>query len=178
MDSLFYSVDTISNTLRVSIKCLCISIRILNDPLYHIKYNSEAKDFIDAFIENCVLMFNPKFVSLIVHLFSHLPEQVLSLGPLDSHSAWRFENTLKTLKNKTTSFKLPLRNVTNILRSGATFVSKSTRLQDKEFDLKTVTLRHRIPMSNLFNTLVTKRYALSIASHKLEDSHFLAKDDI
>ncbi len=34
---LCYSVDNMSNTLRVSIKCLCTSIRILSDPLYHIK---------------------------------------------------------------------------------------------------------------------------------------------
>ena len=175
LEFLIMYTDDLPEVHQMCVRCLCCAIRILSDPLYVDKYNAAAYAFINAFIEIATNEFS-KFPTLIVHLLTHLPEQVLDLGPLDGHSAWRFENTLKTLKMKTNSFKLPLKNATNLLRNGATFVSKATR--DPRLPPTSVILKNRIGGSEQFKTFVTALATLSIRTFKREDSVFMADNQI
>ena len=58
---------------------------------------------------------------------THLAQECLRFGPLDSFSGFKFENTNKTLKNLVQTYKDPLRCISKQLKCRSSFISKSTR---------------------------------------------------
>ncbi|XP_020294489.1 uncharacterized protein LOC109860053 [Pseudomyrmex gracilis] len=68
----------------------------------------EAEVFLDRLVDHCVEVFGEHFVSYNVHSLKHLANECRSHGPLDSFSAFPYENFLKDIKNTLRSGYQPL----------------------------------------------------------------------
>ena len=62
----------------------------------------------------------------MVHLLSHLSAECIKFGPLDRFSCWKYENTLKSLKERCRNFKTPLTALANQMRAKSTFTSQAS----------------------------------------------------
>ena len=80
-----------------------------------------------CFTDTCASTYGTHFVTLVVHYLEHLPDECRKLGPMDTFSCFKYENTLKSLKKRCRSFKNPLKNLANQLRIKSTFISKTSR---------------------------------------------------
>lgn len=120
------------------------AIRLMSDPrLVAIPRNIDlAEEFIQCFIENCVIRFEKKFVAYVVHLLTHLPAEVRKFGALDKFSCFKYENVLKTLKGLSTSTRNPLSNLSKHLKVQSTYTSKPTRVLCDSGDPPILKQRH------------------------------------
>ena len=117
----------VSAELLYCYRCLCVALRIMSEPQYYLKYHKFAEAFCHAFVVKTREQFGNRFVVMMVHLFQHVAEENRRMGALETFSVFRFENTLKTLKERTRSTKNPVYNITQKLKIRATFVSKAAR---------------------------------------------------
>ena len=77
---------------------LSLAIRILSDNEAYKTHNKIASQLLDSYLEDHEKLFGESSMKLAIHQLSHLAQDSLRLGPLDSYSAFQFENTLKTIK--------------------------------------------------------------------------------
>lgn len=68
---------------------------------------------LEKFINDYSILYGSEFVTYNVHNLIHIPFFVLKHGPLDSFSAFRYENYLKELKMSMKCAKYPLQEVCN-----------------------------------------------------------------
>lgn len=66
-------------------------------------------------MESSAKLFGPQFIVHNVHNLIHLPDDVVNHGPLDSFSAFSFENKLQILKNLIRKSGKPLQQLVNRL---------------------------------------------------------------
>jgi hypothetical protein len=162
--------SNIGNTLLQAIRLLTLALRILSCKRFYRTYASEAATFASSFVTTCRLesVFGDRFVVMMVHLLEHIGEESLRLGPLETFSTFKFENTLKTIKERTRSSKNPLANITKKLKVQATFVSKASRTY---FNKNMVSQRMT---SGRYGTLSTRRLYLSNRENenRFPDAHF------
>ena len=77
-------------------------------------------------------LFGEGFITLMMHCLTHLADECKRLGPLDSFTCFKYENTLKSLK-RARSYRYPLISLSNQLQYRPYFVSKQSRqLQEAE----------------------------------------------
>ncbi len=107
---------------------LIAGLRILCDRNMHKEMNELAQNFLTTFVRNSAVLFGEHFVTLKVHLLGHLAAEVDRLGPLESYSAYPFENVLKTIKRSVSSPKNPLVNVTAKLKFQSTYTSRRSKV--------------------------------------------------
>lgn len=91
------------------------SIRILSnrdDILTPVNINF-AEGLLKEFITEAKRLFGSEFISANVHGLQHLANDVRRFGPLDTFSAFRFENFLGMLKSKIRSGNRPLHQAIN-----------------------------------------------------------------
>lgn len=74
-------------------------IRLLSDPLHYKKNNACAKELIEYFVHNFANMYGQEYLIYSIHALVHLPDDALRNGPLESFSAYPFENFMKTLRD-------------------------------------------------------------------------------
>lgn len=108
-------------------RMLSLAIRILSDVDHCEDLNETADSFLQGFLINGCACFGDHFASIGLHLLTHLPEEVMCHGPLDSFSCFKYENCLKYLKKMQTSHKNPLANLSNKLKIRSVFISKPTK---------------------------------------------------
>ena len=124
----FIFVGYVDQQIFHILRVLAITVRIMADPRIYKEYLDDARDFSKYFIHLSRKWLGDHFVSLSVHMLTHLPDECARNGPLDSFSVFKFENHLKTLKSRlTTNFKNPLATLKTTLRRNATHVSSSHR---------------------------------------------------
>lgn len=89
------------------------AIRILNLP----RPNKSSLTFADIalkkFVEECPYIYGPRFMSYNVHGLLHINEDVERYGPLDSFSAFTFENEMSTYKKLCRKPDLLLQQISN-----------------------------------------------------------------
>ena len=117
----------VPSVLVTAFRCFTMAVRLLSDPTLYIPYIKFARALLHCFVDSCVAYFGKHFVTLIVHVMLHLPDECIKHGPLDSFSCWRFENTLKSLKKRCRNFKTPLGALATQLSQKSTFISKPSR---------------------------------------------------
>jgi hypothetical protein len=150
-------------------RMLCTALRIMSEKQYYLKYHAVAESFCHAFVVNTRQIFGNRFVVMMVHLFQHVARETRRFGPLETFSAFRFENTLKTLKERTRSTKNPLHNITEKLKMRATFVSKAARCYTRKLKVS------RKLGNGRFGVLSSPDIYLA---NKFQDSHFSTSDAI
>ena len=90
---------------------LSTAISLLASPLHCMQYNKFANDLLVDFVKQCFVMYGPSFVVYNVHALVHLAADVQKFGPLDSFSAFPFENELQGLKRMVRSGNMPLSQI-------------------------------------------------------------------
>ncbi|KMQ85236.1 hypothetical protein RF55_16325 [Lasius niger] len=85
-------------------------IYILAGP-FHQTLNNFANKLLRTFIEHAAVIFEDKFIVYNVHALCHLADECATHGPLDSFSAFQFENKLKSIKETLKSGFRPLEQV-------------------------------------------------------------------
>jgi hypothetical protein len=171
---MLFSGSNLSSSMLYAIRALVVSIRIMAEKLYYKKYGAQAHTFACSFVDKCRRndVFGAKFVVMMVHLLEHLGPDTFIHGPLETISAFRFENTLKSIKERTRSSKNPLANITKKLKVSCTFVSKCR----KTYTNKQVMSR-QLP-SGRYATLATPDWYLSITAKSSANAYFSTRDGI
>jgi hypothetical protein len=72
-----------------------------------------ANRLLDVFVQSSVSLYGRKFLVYNVHNLTHLSTDVKNFGPLDSYSAFKFENCLGNLKKMCRSKNHALQQVVN-----------------------------------------------------------------
>lgn len=90
--------------------CLHFAFRILNDPAkcQERESNEYARQLLIFFVEKMKDLYGHDKLTFNFHNLIHLPQDVLTFGPLDSYSAFRFENFLQILKKQLRKRNQPL----------------------------------------------------------------------
>ncbi|XP_040356862.2 uncharacterized protein LOC121046562 [Ixodes scapularis] len=87
---------------------LHVAIRILVSPKYHLVFNQFSRDLLRYFVQEFGKLYGARQLVYNVHTLSHLADQCLDHGPLDSFSAFPFESYLGKIKKKLRSSNKPL----------------------------------------------------------------------
>lgn len=94
---------------------LHIAITILVSKEFCIKFNDIAKYLLLEFVQNYSISFGEENYTINTHLLIHLADQCAKNGPLDSFSAFKFENFLGKIKNLVKSPNNPIKQIFNRL---------------------------------------------------------------
>ena len=105
---------------------LCAAYRIISDP--NLACNSDlldlAQSLFELFLACCVTEFGDHFVTLNVHLLSHITDDARRRGSVENHSCFKFENALKRMKGMCRNgFKNTMVTMTNRLAEDFVFES-------------------------------------------------------
>lgn len=77
------------------------------------KYNAYANSLLKYFVDSFPKLYGKEQMSYNVHGLVHLATDAYNLGPLDTYSAFRFENHLGVLKRTLNSTNRPLEQIYN-----------------------------------------------------------------
>lgn len=103
---------------------LSLAVNILSSEQLHLTYNEFAKSLLLYFVSSFKILFGEDRVSYNVHGLIHLSEDVKRFGPLDSFSAFKFENELGKLKKLIRTPNKPLQQIVQrVLEKGLTLKS-------------------------------------------------------
>ncbi|XP_067630062.1 uncharacterized protein [Eurosta solidaginis] len=95
---IFVLKDCISSELYFLFLLLHTGIRLLSSERSFRSEADVAQDILEHFVTQFSIMFGKESVTFNIHGLLHLSECVKDLGPLDSFSAYRFENFMQFLK--------------------------------------------------------------------------------
>jgi hypothetical protein len=90
---------------------LSISMSILLHPQYCHEYLQYAKDLLVHFVKTCINLYGKQYITHNFHGLTHIADDVETFGPLDSCSAFKFENYLQILKRYVRKGDKPLEQV-------------------------------------------------------------------
>ena len=92
-------------TLHVAVRILCQKSTV--------EYINYADELLKHFVECFIKMYGPEFASHNVHGLLHITDCVKQFGPLDTFSAFPFENFMKELKSILRKSDKPLQQISN-----------------------------------------------------------------
>ena len=127
--------------------------------------NAYAKSLLRYFVKNCLKLYREKFLIYNTYNLIHFPDDVLNFGPLDTFSAFSFENYLFTLKKKLKKLDEPLQQVYRriVEESKSDFTQKSV---DSDQNQLAVANKNLKVSSNLdipsYDTITYKNFILAL----------------
>ena len=86
-------------------------ITILASPELHLTLNDMAGEFLRKFVKSASKHYGSEIVTYNMHSLIHLNDDVMNLGPLDTFSAFPFENYLQEVKRMLTKPNQPLQQL-------------------------------------------------------------------
>lgn len=120
--------------LHCSIYILCNNY-ICNDVIWR----SYANDLLHCFVQNVPKFYSEEFLVYNVHNLLHLADDVYNFGPLDSFSAFPFENFMSKVKRLVRSHNMPLEQVAKRLGEKSTIgmntVNRNTNMVKYKGDI-------------------------------------------
>lgn len=87
---------------------LTVAISILLNPAYCLEYNNYAKTLLRHFVKTFIDLYGSQFATFNLHGLIHVSDDVIEFGPLDSCSAFPFENFLQVFKKSIRKGDKPL----------------------------------------------------------------------
>lgn len=99
--------------------CLHISMRILLDTKYCVKFNSYASEMLKRFTIVIKNLYGAHYITHNFHNLIHLASDVSTYGSLDNCSAFKFENYLSSLKRLIRKSDQPLQQIIKRLKEGS-----------------------------------------------------------
>lgn len=103
--------NIISNDLYTNFLTLHVAVRILSCPLYSKKLLNYAQELLNHFVISFNILYGEHQVSHNIHGLIHLPDDVSKFGPLDTFSAFKFENFMRVLKSLLRKSEEPLQQL-------------------------------------------------------------------
>lgn len=91
------------------------AIRILASPKFHLMLNAYAESLLEHFVKVYGILYGHCLISYNVHGLLHLANDVKHVGPLDSFSAFQFENALGKVKRLVRKCDKQLQQLSNRL---------------------------------------------------------------
>ncbi|XP_077540823.1 uncharacterized protein LOC144153059 [Haemaphysalis longicornis] len=110
---------------------LHVAITLLSMPSVTPSEVQYAGQLLDIFVLRFAAIYGQHHVSHNVHGLSHLAADVEHLGPLDSWSAFPFENYMSTLKKMVRKPEFPLEQLCNRLAEQAPLFEKAVKVDDR-----------------------------------------------
>ncbi|KYM99960.1 hypothetical protein ALC62_09283 [Cyphomyrmex costatus] len=92
-------------TLHVAVRILCQKSTV--------EYIEYADKLLKHFVECFIKIYGPEFASHNIHGLLHISDCVKQFGPLDTFSAFPFENFMKELKSNLRKSEKPLEQISN-----------------------------------------------------------------
>lgn len=150
------------------------AIRILCTPNLCKKYNAYAKNLLHYFVNNYRNLYGIEYVTHNVHNLIHLADDVLTYGPLDNFSAFKFENYMSKIKTMLKSSNYPLQQFVNRLQEIRTYSYKYLTV-NKSYELKK---ELTVYCESLLDNTLVKSYELLcfpsfILGVGLKNNHFV-----
>ena len=103
--------NRLSEERYVHMLSLHVAVKILSSQRFCFRYNSYAKSLLQNFVENCSRLYGKSFISFNIHCLIHLADEVLRFGPLNTFSAYVFENKLGAIKRLLRKSERPLQQI-------------------------------------------------------------------
>lgn len=91
----------------------CTAIRILCHPEDCVYNNTYANELLTYFVKTFKILYGKSNIVYNVHNLIHICQDVKTYGPLDTFSAFPFENYLKILKRMLRKYEKPLSQLNN-----------------------------------------------------------------
>lgn len=89
------------------------AVRILASVEHCQVYNEYTSSLLSHFVKTFSVIYGPQYVSYNVHGLVHIADDVKKYGPLDSFSAFQFENNMQFLKKLVRKADKPLQQIAN-----------------------------------------------------------------
>lgn len=147
--------------------CLSVATLILaSNELYNIEsYFEYAHKLFEHFISNSIRIYGSHFISYNVHNLLHLNDCVKLFGPLDSFSAFPFENYMRQITRKVRKTSKPLQQVVRRTYEERNIYASKLDLNEHrkfmiEHDSGPLLVNCHSPQ---FKVLVTEKYRLNVA---------------
>ena len=166
----FYVLKLACNEACKFILYLTAGYRIISDPqlVRSTRLLDIAQKLFDLFLTGCVSEFGDHFVSLNVHLLSHVTEDARRRGSVERHSCFKFENALKSIKAKCDKgFRNTMVTMTNRLAEDFVLESNASK---REF--------FRYPSLNTRGSVTTCKYKSNIYSTAPPNCYFGTRAEI
>jgi len=103
--------DTIGEDLYHHFMLLHVAVTILASPVYCSAYCDYAATLLQQFVQEMSELYGKSSIVYTIHSLIHVCDDVKQFGPLDSYSAFAFENVLGQIKRMLRSGNLPLRQI-------------------------------------------------------------------
>jgi hypothetical protein len=142
---------------------LSCAIRILCHPTDYSRNNSYARDLLLYFVRNFNILYGKQFVTSNVHLAgTHLAADAERIGPLDSFSAFDYENNMKFMKKLLRKNEKPLQQIHRRLSEHHKPSNKRSKNQNQNLTLK-MKLKNSLPFQckNSHKKLLLKNFELT-----------------
>lgn len=106
-----YLKSVLSKVLYRHFLLLSCGIAILASPELYLTLNDTAHSFLIKFVKTAAKHYGSEILTYNMHSLIHLNEDVKNLGPLDTFSAFPFENYLQELKRMLSKSNQPLQQI-------------------------------------------------------------------
>jgi len=103
--------DILSKEIYENFMKLCVAIRILSTANISKEYTEFAKSLVNHFVASFAKLYEKSYLSSNTHIIQHLADDTKQYGPLDTFSAFPFENYMQPLKKKIKSGVKPLQQL-------------------------------------------------------------------
>lgn len=157
---------------------LSCAIRILCSTELSVLYNDYAKELLVYFVKKYSILYGEQYISHNVHNLIHLADDVLNLGPLDSFSAFQYENFMYEIKKSLKTCNMPLQQIINREYEKRSLQNDNESNNSNKIVLGYIT-SYREPLLN--NTLVKSYKSVCFLHFKLgtdiKNNHCLLKDN-
>ncbi|XP_048515587.1 uncharacterized protein LOC125502070 [Athalia rosae] len=173
---------------RLNVQHICslqCAIFILCHPTDCMYNNDDAKELLTYFVQTMKLLYGEETIIYNVHNLVHLPEDVKLYGPLDSFSAFPFENHMQVIKKSLRKGSKPLAQLHNrIIERNSGVVLHNSQIKSGE----PVIIRHRgrkLPSGSTCSNVTIQFRNFELSSMKkadkccyLEDGRIMRIKDI
>lgn len=156
-------------------------ITILCNQKYITKFGIDlANDILTVFVNHCEKIYGKSFYVYNIHSMCHLSSDAEKYGPLDTFSAFCFENYLGQLKKLIRKPNQPLQQVYRRLKEEQNKFVNSTCRDNPKFLLEHYsgpTLRNT-KVLNQYKKMIYKEFSLTIYNFSVADCYCLSKNGI
>lgn len=134
-----------------------------------------AQTYFDRFIEECINIYKEHSIVSNIHNLTHVVDDVIRFGNLNSLSAYPFENRLHFLKSRLKQRRAPLEQITRRIVELSLDYDQLFFTDPAKSDFPTLQFRHMLD-GNLVYKQIQINSNCTLSANTEADSWFLTKD--
>jgi len=112
------------------------TLRVLSSSSPSIVNLQFAKQVLQLFVEQAEIIYGASFLSYNVHVLLHLVDDVAKLGPLDSFSAFPFENNMRVFEKYCKKPHLYLQQIARRIADKTNYLDRFTTKRNNDAPIK------------------------------------------